>query len=51
MSVVYELPFGRGKRVFGSMNLTGLVYVTPRADAKGIDAFSIFNNIRPREGF
>ena len=80
-SVVYELPFGRGKRLLGnankaadlivggwqlntitswqsgvhrsvtSTNLTGLSYVTQRADAKGIDPFSSFNNITPREDF
>ena len=34
-----------------STNLTGLSYVTQRADAKGIDPFSTFNNITPREDF
>lgn len=34
-----------------SPNLTGLAYVTQRADAKGIDPFSSFNNITPREDF
>jgi hypothetical protein len=80
-SVVYELPFGRGKRLLGnantaadlivggwqlntiaswqsgvqrgvtSTNLTGLSYVTQRADAKGMDPYSTFNNITPREDF
>ena len=80
-SVVYELPFGRGKTLLGnanraadlivggwqlntitswqsgvhrsvtSTNLTGLSYVTQRADAKGIDPYSTFNNITPREEF
>ena len=80
-SVVYELPFGRGKRMLGninraadlivggwqlntvvswqsgvhrsvtSTNLTGLSYVTQRADAKGIDPFTTFNGITPREDF
>ena len=80
-SIVYELPFGRGKRMLGninraadlivggwqlntvvswqsgvhrsvtSTNLTGLSYVTQRADAKGVDPFTSFNGITPREDF
>jgi hypothetical protein len=80
-SVVYELPFGKGKkfangvntvgnlfiggwqvnsiaswqtgvhRSVSSTNLTGLSYVTQRADATGIDPFSSFGNITPGEGF
>ena len=34
-----------------STNLTGLSYVTQRADATGIDPFSTFNNITPSEDF
>jgi hypothetical protein len=41
----------RSSQKFTSTNLTGLSYVTQLADAKGIDPFSGFNNITPREGF
>jgi Carboxypeptidase regulatory-like domain/TonB dependent receptor len=80
-SVVYELPFGRGKRFMGSIpkaadlliggwqlntiasyqtgnqrsvtstNLTGISYVTQRADATGINPFATFGNITPGQGF
>jgi hypothetical protein len=38
-------------RSVSSTNLTGLSYVTQRADAKGIDPFTSFNGITPREDF
>ncbi len=80
-SIVYELPFGKGRRFAGnvgraadlavggwqlntiaswqsgvsrsvtSTNLTGLSYVTQRADATGIKPYSSFNGINPREDF
>ena len=80
-SVVYELPFGRGKAMSGdagrvadlavggwqvntiaswqsgvhrsvtSTNLTGLSYVTQRADATGVQPFSSFGAINPRQDF
>lgn len=80
-SVVYELPFGRGKPVLGNIgraanlivggwqtnvigswqsgvprivsspNGTTLAFVTQRADATGIDIYSAFNGITPREDF
>lgn len=80
-SVLYELPFGRGKhflngigraadlvvggwqlntitswqtgvqRSVSSPNLTGLSYVTQRADATGINPYSSFNGITPGEDF
>jgi hypothetical protein len=34
-----------------STNLTGLSFVTQRADAKGTEPYSSFNNITPREDF
>ncbi len=80
-SIVYELPFGKGKpmlsgangfanaivggwqvnaitswqtgvhRSVTSTNLTGLSYVTQRADATGLQPISAFNGISPQEGF
>ncbi len=80
-SIVYELPFGKGKhflkgvgkagnavvggwqlntitswqtgvhRSVTSTNLTGISYVTQRADATGIKPLSSFNNIAPQQGF
>ncbi|HVW85398.1 MAG TPA: TonB-dependent receptor, partial [Bryobacteraceae bacterium] len=80
-SVVYELPFGKGKRFLGnigrvpdllvggwqlntiaywqtgnqrsvsSTNLTGISYVTQRADATGIAPGSKFGNIVPGQDF
>ncbi|MBV8819904.1 MAG: carboxypeptidase regulatory-like domain-containing protein [Acidobacteriaceae bacterium] len=80
-SVVYELPFGRGKhymssanrgvdllvggwqlntitswqtgvqRSVSSTNLTGISYVTQRADATGINPYSSFNGIDPGSDF
>jgi hypothetical protein len=80
-SLVYELPFGKGKAVLGDIggvanafiggwqvntiasyqsgvnrsvtapNLTGISYVTQRADATGINPYSGFNGITPQEGF
>lgn len=80
-SVVYELPFGKGKRwlnnvgkaanlVAGgwqvntigswqtgnqrsvtSTNLTGLSYITQRADATGVDLSSSFKGITPGQDF
>lgn len=80
-SVVYELPFGKGKKFANSINragdlviggwqvntiasyqtgvqrsvtannLTGLSYVSQRADATGVQPFSSFNGITPREDF
>jgi hypothetical protein len=80
-SVVYELPFGRGKRLLGDINKvadlvvggwqvntiaswqsgvnrsatspngTTIAFVTQRADASGIEPYSTFNGITPREDF
>jgi hypothetical protein len=80
-SIVYELPFGKGKQLLGDAgkaanaivggwqvnaitsyqsgvnrsvtapNLTGISYVTQRADANGTDPLSSFNGINPQEGF
>ena len=80
-SVVYELPFGRGKRYLSGIgrvgnvfvggwqlndittwqtgvnrsvsapNMTGLSYITQRANATGIAPFSTFNGITPGSGF
>ena len=80
-SVVYELPFGRGKQYLSgasrladlaiggwqlntiafwqtgnqrsvtSTNLTGISYVTQRADATGLAPGSKYGNITPGEGF
>jgi hypothetical protein len=80
-SVVYELPFGKGKKYLSgigrmtdlavggwqlntigsyqggvhrsvtSTNLTGISYVTQRADATGITPYSSFNGITPQSGF
>jgi hypothetical protein len=80
-SVVYELPFGKGKRLLSnigrvgnifvggwqintitswqtgvnrsvsSTNLTGISYVTQRADATGVNPYSSFNGITPGSGF
>ncbi len=80
-SVVYELPFGKGKKLLGninraadlvvggwqinsigswqtgnqrsvtSTNLTGISYVTQRADATGLAPGSSFNGITPGEDF
>ncbi|MBI4908959.1 MAG: TonB-dependent receptor [Acidobacteria bacterium] len=80
-SVVYELPFGKGKRFLsglgragdlvvggwqlntiaswqtgvnrsvGSTNLTGISYVTQRANATGIAPGTSFNGITPGEDF
>lgn len=80
-SVVYELPFGKGKKYLGgvnraadlavggwqlntiiswqtgvqrsvsSTNLTGISYVTQRADATGIAPGSSFNGITPGQDF
>ena len=80
-SLVYELPFGKGKRFLndmgkvgntvvggwqlntisswqtgvhrsvGSTNLTGISYVTQRADASGLKPLSSFNGINPQDGF
>jgi hypothetical protein len=80
-SVVYELPFGHGKkylsgvgraadlaiggwqlntivswqtgvqRSVSSTNLTGISYVTERADATGIAPGTVFNGITPGQGF
>lgn len=80
-SIVYELPFGKGKRFFTnssravdllvggwqlntigywqtgnprsvtSTNLTGISYVTQRADATGIAPGSQYGNITPGEDF
>jgi hypothetical protein len=80
-SIVYELPFGRGKkylsgigraadlaiggwqlntisswqtgvqRSVSSTNLTGISYVTQRADATGIAPGTVFNGITPGQGF
>ncbi len=80
-SVVYELPFGKGKkfasnvgrvgnlfvggwqvntitswqtgvnRSVSSTNLTGISYVTQRADSTGVDPYSSFNGITPGSGF
>jgi hypothetical protein len=80
-SIVYELPFGRGKRLLNNVgragdlvvggwqlntisswqtgvhrsvsapNLTGLSYVTQRANATGVDPYSSFNGITPGSGF
>jgi hypothetical protein len=80
-SIVYELPFGKGKRfantsskaanaVVGgwqlntitswqtgvhrsvvSTNLTGISYVTQRADANGLNPYSNFGSISPQQGF
>jgi len=80
-SVLYELPFGRGRRMLSGIgraadlaiggwqinaitswqtgvqrsvtapNLTGISYVTQRADATGIDPGSSFNGITPGEDF
>ena len=80
-SVVYELPFGRGKkflngigragdlvvggwqlnnitswqtgvnRSVSSTNLTGISYVTQRANATGLDPNSSFNGITPGSDF
>lgn len=38
-------------RVIGSPNNTGIGFVTQRADATGIDPYSSFGSITPREGF
>jgi hypothetical protein len=80
-SIVYELPFGRGKhflngigkagntfiggwqlntitswqtgvhRSVGSTNLTGISFVTQRADATGLDPLSSFGGVTPQHGF
>jgi hypothetical protein len=80
-SVVYELPFGRGKKYLSGIgraadfavggwqlntivswqtgvqrsvsapNLTGISYVTQRADATGIAPGTTFNGITPGQGF
>jgi hypothetical protein len=80
-SLVYELPFGRGKQFLGnigkipdivvggwqvnaiaywqtgnqrsvtSTNLTGISYVTQRADATGLAPGAKFGNITPGQGF
>lgn len=80
-SVVYELPFGKGKRMLNnvgragdlvvggwqvntigsyqggvhrsvsSTNLTGISYVTQRADATGVNPYSSFNGINPASDF
>jgi hypothetical protein len=80
-SVVYELPFGKGKkylnhvgraanlfiggwqlnditswqtgvnRSVSSTNLTGLSYITQRADATVVNPYSSFNGISPGSGF
>ena len=80
-SVVYELPFGKGKkylnnigraanlfiggwqlnditswqtgvnRSVSSTNLTGLSYITQRADATVVNRYSSFNGISPGSGF
>jgi len=80
-SIVYELPFGRGKQFLSSSsrqldlliggwqlntiaywqtgnlrsvtstNLTGISYVTQRADATGVAPGSKYGNITPGEGF
>ena len=80
-SLIYELPFGKGKRFLndmgkvgntvvggwqlntisswqtgvhrsvGSTNLTGISYVTQRADATGLKPLSSFNGINPQDGF
>jgi hypothetical protein len=80
-SVVYELPFGKGKRYLshigkagdlvvggwqlntitswqtgvnrsvGSTNLTGISYVTQRANATGVSPYATFNGITPGSGF
>lgn len=80
-SIVYELPFGKGKRYLNngmravdlaiggwqlntisswqtgvhrsvsSTNLTGISYVTQRADATGVSPYSSFRNITPGEDF
>ena len=79
-SIVYELPFGKGKkylnkvgrlgnafvggwqlntisswqtgvnRSVSSTNLTGLSYITQRADATAINPYSSFNGITPGSG-
>jgi len=80
-SVVYELPFGKGKKVLSnigraadlivggwqvngivswqtgvnrsvsSTNLTGLSYITQRADATGVKPSSTFKNVTPGSDF
>ena len=79
-SIVYELPFGKGKKFMNgagkaanavvggwqlntitswqtgvhrsvvSPNLTGISYVTQRADATGVQPFSSFGGITPQIG-
>lgn len=80
-SIVYELPFGKGKQFLNGLgkagefvvggwqlntiasrqsgvnrsvvspNGTTLAFVTQRADATGLEPFSSFNSITPREDF
>ncbi|MBL8212664.1 MAG: TonB-dependent receptor [Bryobacterales bacterium] len=80
-SVVYELPFGKGKRylntssraanlvvggwqfntiaswqsgvarIVSSPNTTTLAFVSQRANATGVDMYSSFNGVTPREDF
>jgi hypothetical protein len=80
-SVVYELPFGKGKRYLSNVgraadfliggwqintitswqtgvnrsvsapNLTGLSYITQRANTTGVSPYSSFNGITPGSGF